>query len=253
MPKNSKRKKIKSKTSKNNKKNIKSKMKIRNINDKSKIKIRNIIGGNFTVLPRKNDSVIIVGNSPIVLNNELGKIIDEYDIIVRFNQYQTINYEKYVGTKTSIWILNDLLAIDELTKNQEWLSNNNHVKILIVCPLRGENPDIFYNQQFDKINNHYLESNIKNDLIFMSKDFLKIMHEKYHIHPSTGLLCIANFMQLYNNITITGFNFFNEIQNNNKVHYYSDQLIQKEKTAHNSEAEKEIITKIIEESEIKKI
>lgn len=239
-------------------------MKIRNINDKSKIKIRNIIGGNFTVLPRKNDSVIIVGNSPIVLNNELGKIIDEYDIIVRFNGYQTINYEKYVGSKTCIWVLNEEAAIDKLNKDKEWLSNNINVKIIIYCPPNNADGSIryndnekgitYYDDNYNKITDFYLNSGIKNDLMFMSKDHLKSITEEYNIMPSSGLSTILNFIQLYNNITITGFNFFNESQNNNKIHYYSDPLLPQEKTAqHNSEAEKEIITKIIEESKIKKI
>lgn len=46
---------------------------------------------------------IVIGNSPSVLNYEIGKFIDEFDVVLRCNWYQISGYEKYVGTKTNIW------------------------------------------------------------------------------------------------------------------------------------------------------
>ena len=219
---------------------------------KSEMRLKNQIGDNFILFPRKNDRVIIVGSSPIVLNNEFGKIIDEYDIVVRFNDYQTINYEKYVGSKTSIWVINDKYGIDLLTKHQKWLSDNIHVNILVMCLYKNKLGHITYDQNFDKIGNFYLKSDIKNNLLFMSKDFMKSIGNRFNIIPSSGISAILNFMQLYNNITITGFNFLVEVGNHNKFHYYSDDIHNKP-FSHNSQDEKKIVTKLIEDSKIKKL
>jgi len=47
------------------------------------------------------ERVLLVGNSGGVLNNEWGPKIDEFDIVVRFNNFELHGYEKYVGTKTT--------------------------------------------------------------------------------------------------------------------------------------------------------
>lgn len=56
------------------------------------------IKGSFD-LPRKK-RLVVIGNSPSVTKNTFGKAINEFDIIVRVNDFRTIGYEKYVGSKT---------------------------------------------------------------------------------------------------------------------------------------------------------
>ncbi len=50
------------------------------------------------------NDVILIGNGPSVKKHEFGKLIDSYKTVVRFNWYHIDGYEKYVGTKTDIWI-----------------------------------------------------------------------------------------------------------------------------------------------------
>lgn len=47
-------------------------------------------------------TILIIGNGPSVLNHEVGHLVDSYDHVVRFNNYQLKGYEKYIGTKTTI-------------------------------------------------------------------------------------------------------------------------------------------------------
>ena len=44
--------------------------------------------------------IAIVSNSPENLNNENGKLIDSYDVVVRFNFSIVKGFEKNIGTKT---------------------------------------------------------------------------------------------------------------------------------------------------------
>ena len=47
--------------------------------------------------------VIVVSNSPVVLEKKLGEKIDKFDIIIRINDFEINGYEKNVGTKTHIY------------------------------------------------------------------------------------------------------------------------------------------------------
>lgn len=46
--------------------------------------------------------VIVIGNSPNVINHKIGDKIDKFDIVIRVNDFRTIGFEKYVGQKTDI-------------------------------------------------------------------------------------------------------------------------------------------------------
>jgi hypothetical protein len=45
--------------------------------------------------------IAIVGNSPILLEKELGKEIDSHDMVIRFNNFKIDGYEKHCGSKTT--------------------------------------------------------------------------------------------------------------------------------------------------------
>ena len=45
---------------------------------------------------------IIVGNAGCLLNSENGHAIDDFDVVVRFNDFRISGYEKHVGTKVDI-------------------------------------------------------------------------------------------------------------------------------------------------------
>ena len=47
--------------------------------------------------------IAIVGNSPILLEKELGEEIDSHDEIIRFNDFQIEGFEEKVGTKTTMY------------------------------------------------------------------------------------------------------------------------------------------------------
>ena len=50
-----------------------------------------------------NKKVVVVGSAPTLLLKELGSKIDEFDIVIRINNYVIEGYEKHVGTKTNIF------------------------------------------------------------------------------------------------------------------------------------------------------
>ena len=50
----------------------------------------------------KKPKVIIIGNSPIVLDNDYGSRIDSYDIVIRINHCPTIGFENNISVLFSI-------------------------------------------------------------------------------------------------------------------------------------------------------
>ena len=53
----------------------------------------------------KGKKIIIVGNCSDLLNTKHGRLIDNYEIVVRINrgyQYRKHLYDEYIGSKTTI-------------------------------------------------------------------------------------------------------------------------------------------------------
>jgi FkbM family methyltransferase len=50
--------------------------------------------------------VILVGNGPTATQHKLGRIIDDYDIVVRFNCWRTDGFEDRLGSRCDVWAVN---------------------------------------------------------------------------------------------------------------------------------------------------
>ena len=46
---------------------------------------------------------IVVGNAASVLEENKGKLIDSFDVVIRLNKFVTTGYEVHVGSKTNIY------------------------------------------------------------------------------------------------------------------------------------------------------
>lgn len=45
--------------------------------------------------------LVLVGNSPDVINHKVGPMVDAFDVVIRMNNFVTQGYETFVGSKTS--------------------------------------------------------------------------------------------------------------------------------------------------------
>ena len=52
----------------------------------------------------KGKSIIVVGNNLTAVEREQGKLIDSYDIVVRFGKGLPDGREKYLGSRTDVWV-----------------------------------------------------------------------------------------------------------------------------------------------------
>ncbi|KAL5579913.1 hypothetical protein UlMin_012355 [Ulmus minor] len=57
-------------------------------------------------LEKRYSSCAVVGNSGILLNSDFGELIDSHEAVIRLNNARIENYERKVGSKTSISFVN---------------------------------------------------------------------------------------------------------------------------------------------------
>ncbi len=190
-----------------------------------------------------NKKILIIGNGTSILNfNNMSQIIDSFDIIVRFNDYKICDFENYVGSKTTFWIISDFVALDLLTKYKELLDN---YYILIAIPYKTKE---YFDSKILEIKKNLEKNNINTKNIkIIPKKYSQSIQYKYNFcnsWPSTGLISIFYFLSKYKNITIHGFDFFD---NKEKIHYFNDNCV----SNHDSLKEKQIVYSLINQKKIK--
>lgn len=186
----------------------------------------------LTILSRKSgkkyftnsadNRIILVGGGPSVLECENGSVIDSFDRVLRYSYFKTKGFEKFSGTKTDFW----------------WTVN----------PYRNETIDnikAIFTHSYEHIQSCKVFNSFKdkNKLIHISPDFSNTLTTLVPF-PSSGLISIFWFLQFYNSVTITGFDWWKS----SKQHYFNSQIRGNSHTPH---LEKEIIDNLCDEGKVK--
>ncbi len=77
-------------------------------------------------------TVVFVGNAPSMKGSNMGAWIDNFDVVVRFNECITVGYEKDVGSKTDILVVNPYITPKDEKKTQQSLDSC--MTVLIISP-----------------------------------------------------------------------------------------------------------------------
>lgn len=110
----------------------------------------------------KNKKILIVGNGPSALNKERINLDKKYDIIIRINKKKyKKKYEKYIGSKTDIYIYSPFRYLSKLNKNninnKEIIIFKGIIDILIFPFVILYNIILgFYNSKYKNIYTYYL-------------------------------------------------------------------------------------------------
>lgn len=201
---------------------------------------KSAMGQKFKILPKaetldSKSKVIIVGNSPNVLKNEYGSLIDSYDTVIRINKCVTKNYEKYVGSKIDIWATTHNSAkwygedyIPDNYKNITQIWKRTPKTTLSSLP---ECLQSISSLQMFKSNFYRSKENEKVKTYIDESEFIS--------EPCTGLLTILTATTFYKNVSIYGFSFFNESNNLVRDYYAFNKHSINETELKNYEKEKE--------------
>lgn len=155
----------------------------------------------------------IVGNSPISLIKNNGKLINSHDCVVRFNNFKIKNYENYVGTKTNIWITGaGVQSPDSVPEN-----NQKILKILIINNTKNN-----LKKKRSKIVRKYGKDKLNSFVIFHNNELINESIKMLGGTPTTGFLTLL-ILTKYKNVNSFGFSFGSF---NRKYHYYYDNVKQ---------------------------
>lgn len=154
-------------------------------------------------------NTIIIGNGPSAIEKENGDFINSFNIVIRINNFLINGYEKYVGTKTDIWSVNNGYIF---TNDFKWKCSFAQPKTIIFVPYSLKEYQNYQDCQKVTLKNNEELCNI--DVSKQADLYYDTTRKKW---PSTGLMTIMQFNPCY----ITGFDSFQST----KHHYGDDEHI----------------------------
>jgi hypothetical protein len=166
--------------------------------------------------------ILLIGNGPSVLKQEMGDIIDSFPLVVRFNSYRIPTFEKYVGTKTDIWVTCDVFPA--------W--HKDYYKVY-VCSFNRQ-PD---NPLFLKMKGHYPDCEM-----FPEDVWQEVFKGTGYHAPSSGAVATTYFMRTHK-VYLYGFDFFSA-----ERHHYGDDVPMG--TNHKADMERPYFERLIKEGKV---
>jgi hypothetical protein len=200
-------------------------------------------------LEKPKPSVAIVGSSGILLDKEYGKDIDSHNIIMRFNMARVNGFEKHVGSKTHIRILNGHTFAGNGDPNR--FSNYNPNFLMNECSkehfiLKDSNSSEFIKGVVMNANQNYLN--------FFNQEFLHYCQDILQGGASVGFMGLMFTIMALNPSKINCYGFDHGEIEGERRHYWEavrDADNWKTGQGHAYNKEKEIFQHYVENNTIK--
>ena len=210
-------------------------------------------------LPKKDkkSSVIIVGNSPAILEKEMGDFIDSHDVVIRLNRCVTEGFEKYIGSKIDIWATSSW-CLEESPDNL--VSELTHEYPYWVPPYFDEIKSMWYRtpetrtdfkRSYHRLYNIITKAKQLPErrideahfVMYKTPEFrnwfpgywaeveekgrhkkMEVVMKKSHADWCTGMLAILNATIFYEDVSVYGFTFYNESEGDVTCYYRDSEL-----------------------------
>ena len=198
---------------------------------------------------KSDDSVLVIGNGPSVVDFLTTDIVSEYDIVVRINRGYFEGIDKYqdvIGTRT------DMLYIHDGFCNTQWFDKRSveNVEVWVVIP----------NFKYDmKTAIQHTYPNFK----FVPPSIQTVVTTKYNFEgrwPTTGLECLLHLCEKFSNVTTVGFDNNTELgKKYDNYHFYQHtdkrtmEDMSKNRPDHMFLLERVIINSLLNENKLKSL
>lgn len=186
--------------------------------------------------------LLLIGNGPSVLNYRLGRTIDSFFNVVRFNEYQTSDgLEAHVGRKTQHWVINGANTAELMSAYP-----NRTAPILVALPISRGNKSYAYLRR--AVEAQMTSSQHRERVAFVSEATARSLARSLdagpsHV-PSSGLTAIWHFTQTCPLVHIHGFDFFDKSIAG--VHYFDDGVeIRQTVRHHNGPEERRLVNELV--------
>ena len=184
-------------------------------------------------------TIAIVGNGPSEIGKNKGQEIDEHDIVIRCNNFNTQGYEKDYGSKTDFWCCN--LINDIKYRRPEYD---------IILPLAIDGREVVkLDILLEAINNG-------KKIFCYDMETITELNRQLSYYPTLGL-CLAyginKLLGSLKNVDFYGFNFCNEKYDKYTYHYFKDRTKTQEETRityHDIYSESEFFVDFIQKNKL---
>jgi hypothetical protein len=190
-----------------------------------------------------DDTVLIVGNAPTVMDSPLGEIMDGFSHLIRFNTYN-LGKPEYTGSKVNFHFCNgrNLPSAREVKAVLPLFNASlTHAAYLFMPHMEDAN-DIRGTLESSKANAWFVE---EDRILALCK---KIKPNFWQI-PSSGMVAIDAFLSKHEEVALHGFNFFS----GKKIHYFEESPLQlitswlERFVTHNPACEKAWVSSLVDE------
>lgn len=168
--------------------------------------------------------ILLIGNGPSATKYKMGKAIDDFPCVARFNTFRIHGYQEYVGTKCDIWLACDVFP--------QWQYLYDYKEVYVVNPSFAEP---------NKLWDAFIQKN-PNAIRLPQWAWLEVSKEM-GCHPSTGALAAYYFSKSYDRVYLYGFDCFQADR-----HHYGDEL---NHCHHKADKERAFINKLKETGIVK--
>lgn len=154
----------------------------------------------------KEARVILVGNGPAILRGPYGRRIDDFDEVIRFNNYKIDGFETHTGTKTTLWST-FFKRIDAAQSHPRVLCIHEADKPAPACVEVYRIPSVCYNR-------------IRDDLQRRAAWCSGFERDVNPLLASSGLLVAAYLLEVIGvqHIVLAGFDHFSKAKSS--LHHY---------------------------------
>jgi len=162
------------------------------------------------------DTVLVVGNAPTVMNSPLGEVMDGFSQVTRFNTYNLAK-PAYTGSKVNFHFCNgrNLPAAREVKAVMPLFNASLTHAAYLFMPHMEEALSIRATLESSKANAWFVE---EERILALCR---KIKPNFWQI-PSSGMVAIDAFLSRYPEVALHGFNFFS----GKKIHYFEESPLQ---------------------------
>ena len=145
----------------------------------------------------RNKNILVIGNNLSILDNEFEESYLKKFFVVRFNEFETIGYEKNIGSKTDLWIINGNADVHNRLLEETTRENIKNIFIISNEKQRAHGTVKLLKQKYKDVKLiHKVQKQPWNDIYPV-------------VTASTGLVGILNIAKKYSNKSIytLGFNY----------------------------------------------
>jgi len=183
---------------------------------------------------KKGSSCIVVGNSPLIKERNIGKKINSFDFIVRLNDAPTGGFEKRVGSRTDLRILNRTLQKEKGVGNLD--SDRSGV-------LKNFESDVLLYPTPPSIEEDAREKLVNSKNSYSVSDFFRTYKEAIEKELgikrlSTGLFSTIFLVHIFESVALINFDFYSS--SSSSFHYWEN-FDGGDTSPHGFEKEKEFV------------